>query len=75
MTEITNIANQRVKECDRLAATVAGLNACGIEASELKDGIRIIGRGNTWTRSAAVEDRVRLRGERIKRKTKTFAFD
>lgn len=43
-TRIVGIANQRVKECDRIAATVAGLRACGVEATELPDGIEIVGR-------------------------------
>ncbi len=45
-TDIVNIANQRVKECDRIAATVAGLKAVGINASELPTGIRIVGSGS-----------------------------
>ena len=30
-TRITNIANQRVKECNRIAAMVTELTKCGVE--------------------------------------------
>lgn len=33
----------RVKECDRIAVTVAALKKCGIEASELEDGFVVTG--------------------------------
>jgi len=42
-SKIYNIANQRVKECDRIAATVAELTKCGIVARELPDGLEIDG--------------------------------
>jgi len=42
-TRITNIANQRVKECDRIAAMHTELAKCGIETEELEDGIVIHG--------------------------------
>lgn len=42
-TEITGIANQRVKECDRIAAMVQELGKFGICAGELEDGIWING--------------------------------
>jgi pentafunctional AROM polypeptide len=42
-SKIFNIANQRVKECDRIAATVAELTKCGVVARELPDGIEIDG--------------------------------
>ena len=42
-TRITGIANQRVKECNRIAAMVAELAKCGITARELPDGIEIEG--------------------------------
>ena len=42
---ITGIANQRVKECNRIAAMVHGLHQFGIEAVELPDGLTIHGKG------------------------------
>jgi 3-phosphoshikimate 1-carboxyvinyltransferase len=42
-TVITGAAELRVKESDRIAAVVANLRAIGAEASELEDGMRIIG--------------------------------
>ena len=42
-TRLTNIANQRVKECNRLRVTVEQLRACGFGASELDDGVHIDG--------------------------------
>jgi pentafunctional AROM polypeptide len=42
-TRITGIANQRVKECDRIGAMVEQLSLLGVEASELPDGIKIHG--------------------------------
>jgi len=44
ITRITGIANQRVKECNRIAAMVTELGKCGVTASELPDGIEIHGR-------------------------------
>ncbi|KAI8333179.1 EPSP synthase-domain-containing protein [Chlamydoabsidia padenii] len=44
ITRITGIANQRVKECNRIAAMVHELTKFGVEASELPDGIQITGR-------------------------------
>ena len=43
VTRITNIANQRVKECNRIAAMVTELTKCGVVASELEDGLEIVG--------------------------------
>ena len=43
-TKITGIANQRVKECDRLRATVTELAKFGVEAHEHDDGIVVYGR-------------------------------
>ncbi|KAJ1566796.1 3-dehydroquinate dehydratase (3-dehydroquinase), partial [Cladochytrium tenue] len=45
-TRITGIANQRVKECNRIAAMVAELGKFGVRAGELPDGIEIHGTGN-----------------------------
>ncbi|CAG8560014.1 38662_t:CDS:2 [Gigaspora margarita] len=43
ITRITGVANQRVKECNRIAAMVNELNKFGVTASELPDGIQIHG--------------------------------
>ncbi|KAG0144655.1 hypothetical protein CROQUDRAFT_46993 [Cronartium quercuum f. sp. fusiforme G11] len=43
-TKILGIANQRVKECNRIAAMVAELEKLGIRAEELPDGIEVYGR-------------------------------
>ncbi|PKY14291.1 pentafunctional AROM polypeptide [Rhizophagus irregularis] len=43
ITRITGIANQRVKECNRISAMVHELNKFGVIASELPDGIQIHG--------------------------------
>jgi pentafunctional AROM polypeptide len=42
-TSIVGIANQRVKECDRIAAMVRELSKFGVLAKELEDGIQITG--------------------------------
>lgn len=42
-TSITGIANQRVKECNRIAAMVTELSKFGVLANELPDGIEIHG--------------------------------
>eukprot|EP00842_Homolaphlyctis_polyrhiza_P006238 jgi/Hompol1/6615/HPOL_000965-RA len=47
VTRIVGIANQRVKECDRIAAMVEQLARFGITASELPDGIQIHGINKT----------------------------
>ncbi|KAI8370523.1 EPSP synthase-domain-containing protein [Radiomyces spectabilis] len=44
ITRITGIANQRVKECNRIAAMVHELTKMGVTASELPDGIQIHGK-------------------------------
>lgn len=44
-TQITGIANQRVKECNRIAAMRLQLAKFGVECRELDDGIVITGRG------------------------------
>lgn len=46
-TSITGIANQRVKECNRIAAMVRELGKFGVTAGELEDGIWIQGRDYT----------------------------
>ncbi|KAI9331542.1 EPSP synthase-domain-containing protein [Zopfochytrium polystomum] len=42
-TRITGIANQRVKECNRIAAMVEQLARFGVRAGELPDGIEVHG--------------------------------
>lgn len=42
-TQITGIANQRVKECNRILAMVTELEKFGVHANELPDGIEIHG--------------------------------
>jgi 3-phosphoshikimate 1-carboxyvinyltransferase len=42
-TIISNVAHLRIKESNRLAAMVAELNRCGIEAQELPEGLVIQG--------------------------------
>ena len=44
-TNITGIANQRVKECNRIAAMVTELSKLGVECGELEDGIWVQGVG------------------------------
>ncbi|KAI8642774.1 EPSP synthase-domain-containing protein [Parasitella parasitica] len=44
ITRISGIANQRVKECNRIAAMVHELTKFGVETSELPDGIQIHGK-------------------------------
>jgi 3-phosphoshikimate 1-carboxyvinyltransferase len=44
-TVITGAGELRVKESDRIAVTVANLRAIGVEAEELSDGLRVVGRG------------------------------
>ena len=49
------LAELRVKESDRLAAIVAGLNACGIEASEQGDSLIVEGCGGTVPGGATID--------------------
>ncbi|CAH7687096.1 EPSP synthase-domain-containing protein [Phakopsora pachyrhizi] len=42
-TKIYGIANQRVKECNRVAAMVKELGKVGVRAEELEDGIEVFG--------------------------------
>ena len=49
-TRITNIANQRVKECNRLQVMVEELTKCGVVARETETGMDIEGKGGAdWT--------------------------
>ena len=43
ITKINGIANQRVKECNRIEAMITEFKKLGIEASELTDGLQIHG--------------------------------
>lgn len=42
-TILHGLAELRIKECDRLAAIVQGLRACGVDASEDEDSLTIVG--------------------------------
>ena len=42
-TKLHGLAELRVKECDRLAAIVQGLRACGVHATEEEDTLVIVG--------------------------------
>ncbi|EDQ88471.1 uncharacterized protein MONBRDRAFT_32780 [Monosiga brevicollis MX1] len=42
---ITNIANQRVKECNRITAMLTELGKCGVHCEELETGLAIFGQG------------------------------
>ena len=44
LVDFKGIANQRVKECDRIKATRKNLMKCGIFCKELEDGLEIHGR-------------------------------
>ncbi|AEO71613.1 uncharacterized protein THITE_2124223 [Thermothielavioides terrestris NRRL 8126] len=43
-TRITGIANQRVKECNRIAAMKDQLAKFGVHCNELEDGIEVVGK-------------------------------
>ena len=45
VTRILGVANQRVKECNRIAVMVSELGKCGVKCGELEDGIEIHGCG------------------------------
>ncbi len=52
-TRITGAGDLRHKESDRIAMTLAGLRACGVEAQELPDGLLIQGQGPRGVRGGA----------------------
>ena len=52
-TSIVGIANQRVKECNRIAAMVKELSKFGVLARELDDGIQITGMDPSQLKSPA----------------------
>jgi pentafunctional AROM polypeptide len=55
MTRIVGIANQRVKECNRIRAMIDQLAKFGVQTKELDDGLEVYGRPfNTLTRGAVV---------------------
>ncbi|KAI8924242.1 EPSP synthase-domain-containing protein [Entophlyctis helioformis] len=58
-TRITGIANQRVKECDRIAAMVEQLRPFGVTASELPDGIQVHGIDKSLLAHTAFEQGVK----------------
>lgn len=45
-TRITNVANMRIKECDRISAVVTELKKLGAEVEEWEDGLAVTGMGN-----------------------------
>jgi len=53
-TVITNIGNQRYKDCNRLEVMVSQLRGLGVACEELKDGVRI--QGNPKLRNRAVRE-------------------
>ena len=54
-TTLHGLAELRVKECDRLAAIVQGLRACGIDAWEEQDTLVIVGAGGAVPGGGSVE--------------------
>ena len=54
-TTLHGLAELRVKECDRLAAIVQGLRACGIDAWEEQDTLVIVGAGGAAPGGGSVE--------------------
>lgn len=58
-TRITNVANQRVKECNRLAVMVSELAKVGVQASESDTGMDIVGVGMSSAAIAALRSSIR----------------
>ena len=54
-TTLHGLAELRVKECDRLAAIVQGLRACGVDAWEEEDTLIIVGAGGPPPGGGSVE--------------------
>jgi pentafunctional AROM polypeptide len=54
VTQIYGIANQRVKECNRIAAMVEQLGRFGVKCGELPDGIEINGVGSAGMPTSAL---------------------
>eukprot|EP00906_Rhabdomonas_costata_P026554 RCo037837 len=55
VSRITGIANQRVKESDRISAMATELAKCGVRCLELPDGLEIHGQEASALHGAAVE--------------------
>ena len=55
VTRMTGLAELRVKESDRLAATVAGLTACGVRVEEGPDSLTVHGTGGAPPGGGTVE--------------------
>ena len=55
VTTMTNLAELRVKESDRLAMVANGLRACGVELEEGPDSLTIFGNGTPPTGGALIE--------------------
>ena len=55
-TRITNIANQRVKECNRLQVMCEELRKCGVTARETDTGMEIEGKAGAWQLPSATTD-------------------
>lgn len=55
VTTMTNLAELRVKESDRLAMVANGLRACGVELEEGPDSLTIFGKGTPPKGGAQIE--------------------
>lgn len=55
VTTMTNLAELRVKESDRLTMVANGLRACGVELEEGPDSLTIFGNGTPPTGGALIE--------------------
>jgi len=53
-TRITGVENQRVKECNRIAALATEFSKCGVDIQELPDGLVIVGKGGQTGEHAGV---------------------
>jgi len=53
-TTITGVANQRVKECNRIEVMRTELTKCGVTISETEDGLEIVGAGGVANLKGAV---------------------
>jgi 5-enolpyruvylshikimate-3-phosphate synthase len=60
VTVISGAEELRVKECDRISATVANLKAMGITVTEAKDGMVIEGKGVTGDFKAPIFSQTEL---------------
>jgi 3-phosphoshikimate 1-carboxyvinyltransferase len=55
VSEITNIAHLRIKECDRLSATATELRKLGVEVEEFDDRMIIHGKGGVGMQGTKIE--------------------